>query len=134
MLGVTYIHKAHVDGLHENNVFTLGTSNDIERFLRSKKGFIEYVGICKDYNNDMARYLLKGVEPDYKDPPEPQPVPPATTVTSAQLKRYEIKCQLMDKLSHAWKEMKGRGFRTLKQLCAIPILSILWKPIPNGIP
>ena len=51
--------EANVPGLPKENVFVYGIVGQVEKFLKSKKGIIEWVGTNKEYKNSMMVYLQK---------------------------------------------------------------------------
>ena len=51
--------------------FLFGHSGQVDRYLKARKGLIEWVGTSKEYNNVMFTYLNEKVEPTFPEPTNP---------------------------------------------------------------
>ena len=92
----------------------------MDRYIKARKGLIDWVGTSKDYKNVMHAYLLTKEEPTFDDPTEPTGTD-ANPVTTAQLEKYKFQLRKMDDQREEWLEAKGRLYRTMEQLCITPL-------------
>ena len=109
-----------VPGLPKHNIFVCGEKNQVDRYIKARKGLIDWVGTSKDYKNVMHSYLLTKDEPTFDDPDEPTGTD-ANPVTTAQLEKYKFQLRKIDDKREEWLEAKGRLCRTVEQLCVIPL-------------
>ena len=65
--------EANLPGLDLANAFFYGQPGQIERHLKSKTGLIEWVGVTREYKNNMTVYLNKREEPEFTEPEMPTP-------------------------------------------------------------
>ena len=101
--GVEYKFEAMVPGLDKNNIFVYGQAGQADRYIKSRKGLIEWVGTTKEYKNVMYAYLTKKEEPTFIEPTEPT----GDNVTTAQLEKYKMKLRKQMDEEEEWLEAKG---------------------------
>ena len=63
----------------------------MDKFLKSKKGLTEWVGISKEHKNSVTGHLVDEVEPtfNFDEPTEPT----GDNVTRAQIKTHKMKSE-----------------------------------------
>ena len=113
--------EANLPGMYKDNIFVYGVNGQVERYLKSRRGLIEWVGMSKEYRNAMSIYLIKKVEPTFDEPEEPKPAKEGNAVSTAQMERYKMKLRRSLDDSDEWTESKGRLFRTTITLCSRPL-------------
>jgi hypothetical protein len=82
----TFVGKT--DGL-KGFTFDYGDAKQSDMFIQTKKEIAEYVGRTMKYGNDIANAVTNLQVPTLTEPPEPQPIGNATTLSRAQDKIFE---------------------------------------------
>ena len=103
--------------MSKENVFLYGVAGQVERFLQSSRGLIDWVGASKEYKNIMSTYLIRKHEPTFDEPTPPKGDKP----TMAELERYKMQLRKQMDDQEEWIESKGRLFRTTINLCSRPL-------------
>ena len=110
--------EAMVPGMDKSNVFVYGQGSQVDKCLKTRKAFTNWVGTSKDCSNAMCTHLTKGTEPKFEEPAEPTPPAAGGSIAKPQMERHTIKLKKCITDEEEWTESKGRLFRTVFQLCA----------------
>ena len=116
----TQRYEANLPGMSKENVFLYGVAGQVERYLKSVRGLIDWVGASKEYKNIMSTYLMKKEEPTFDEPDEPEPSKEGN-ISMAKMERYKMQLRKQMDDQDEWNESKGRLFRTTINLCSRPL-------------
>ena len=117
----SYFFMSNVEGLAKTDVYLYGIKGQEDKFLKTTKAVVDWVGTSTTYGNDMHKYLTKKEEPQFLEPPEPQPAKEGDSISTAQMERYKMKLKQCIDDEKSWAEQKGRMFRTIQSISAPPM-------------
>ena len=94
----------------KGNVFSYGTLDQSERFIKTSKVIAEYVGT--EYRKEMWTLVSKKEETTFKEP-----VDPGKDATKGQLEKYKMELKAMMDDEKKYKKEKAKVFRIVMGQC-----------------